>query len=59
MVESIFERFKQINPDDETERKGTGLGLAIAKAIVVAHEGTIGVSPNENTGSIFWFKIPS
>ncbi len=59
MVETIFERFRQIDPGDAAERKGTGLGLAIAKAIVVAHEGTIGVSPNQNGGSIFWFRIPS
>lgn len=58
MTETIFERFRQIDPGDAVERKGTGLGLAIAKAIVVAHEGTIGVSPNQNGGSIFWFRIP-
>jgi PAS domain S-box-containing protein len=59
MVDTIFERFRQINPGDAAERKGTGLGLAIAKAIVLAHDGTIGVSPNQNGGSIFWFRIPS
>lgn len=59
MVEEIFERFRQSAPADSTERQGTGLGLAIAKAIVVAHNGSIGVLPNENTGSIFWFKIPA
>ena len=58
MAEAIFERFRQADPDNAIERKGTGLGLAIAKAIVLAHDGTIGVSPNENGGSIFWFKIP-
>jgi signal transduction histidine kinase len=59
MVDTIFERFRQINPGDAAERKGTGLGLAIAKAIVLAHDGTIGMSPNQNGGSIFWFRIPS
>ncbi|MBA3994224.1 MAG: hypothetical protein C0469_11915 [Cyanobacteria bacterium DS2.3.42] len=59
MVETIFERFRQTAPGDASERQGTGLGLAIAKAIVVAHDGSIGVSPNQNTGSIFWFKIPA
>lgn len=58
MVDTIFERFRQTDPGDAAERKGTGLGLAIAKAIVVAHDGTIGVSPNQNGGSIFWFRIP-
>lgn len=58
MAEAIFERFRQADPDNAVERKGTGLGLAIAKAIILAHEGEIGVSPNENGGSVFWFKIP-
>lgn len=58
LADAIFERFRQVDPNDKIERKGTGLGLAIAKAIILAHDGSIGVKPNENGGSIFWFKIP-
>lgn len=58
LAEAIFERFRQVDPGDKIEKKGTGLGLAIARAIILAHDGTIGVRPNENGGSIFWFKIP-
>lgn len=58
LAEAIFERFRQVDPGDKIEKKGTGLGLAIAKAIVLAHDGSIGVKPNGDGGSIFWFKIP-
>lgn len=59
LSETIFDRFSQVDPDNPTERKGTGLGLAIAKAIVLAHDGELGVRANDGGGSIFWFKIPA
>jgi len=56
--DSIFERFKQVQDDDGKLRSGTGLGLAICRAIVQAHDGTIGLESEENKGSTFWFRIP-
>jgi len=53
---AIFEPFQQTS---STQHQGTGLGLAICKMIVEAHGGSIGVVPGENTGSNFWFSIPS
>jgi signal transduction histidine kinase len=55
---SIFERFKQVEAKDATEKKGTGLGLAICKAIVEQHGGTIGLESTEGKGSIFHFTLP-
>jgi signal transduction histidine kinase len=60
MRESIFERFKQVELNDERKKGGSGLGLAICKAIVERHGGTIGVEPGpEGKGSLFWFILPT
>lgn len=56
--ETIFERFKQVEVKDATEKKGTGLGLAICQAIVEQHGGKIGVDSEEGKGSTFWFRLP-
>lgn len=54
----IFERFKQVEAADATEKHGTGLGLAICKMIIEEHHGTIGVRSDEGNGSTFWFRLP-
>jgi len=41
-----------------TKAKGTGLGLASSRAIVEAHEGTIGFENLASGGSRFWFRLP-
>jgi signal transduction histidine kinase len=40
------------------KRRGLGLGLYISSEIVRAHGGRIGVEPNPEGGSIFWFTLP-
>lgn len=57
--ESIFERYRQAEPDDAFRKRGCGLGLAICRAIVEQHGGTIGVDSCEGAGSVFWFMLPS
>ncbi|MBS1995491.1 MAG: PAS domain S-box protein, partial [Cyanobacteria bacterium SZAS LIN-2] len=54
----IFERFRQVMPEDQYQMKGAGLGLAICKAIVERHRGEIGVQSTEGKGSSFWFTLP-
>jgi signal transduction histidine kinase len=54
--EKLFKRYGQTQTSEK--KGGTGLGLLIAKGIVEAHGGTIGYTPNEPRGSIFWFEIP-
>ncbi|MBY0357204.1 MAG: CHASE3 domain-containing protein [Candidatus Obscuribacterales bacterium] len=57
-IETIFERFKQVESSDAYEKKGSGLGLAICKSLVELHGGTIGVESEEGVGSTFWFRVP-
>jgi len=55
----IFERFRQVSPEDQYQTKGAGLGLAICKGIIERHHGTIGVQSTEGKGSTFWFTLPA
>src|SRR5262249_46154131 len=48
---AVFQRFKQVEAKDATEKKGSGLGLAICKIIVEQHGGSIGVDNNADKGS--------
>ncbi|HEY2675685.1 MAG TPA: ATP-binding protein [Steroidobacteraceae bacterium] len=41
-----------------TKQHGTGLGLASSKAIIEAHEGTMGFDNLSSGGSRFWFRLP-
>jgi PAS domain S-box-containing protein len=61
MRDQIFERFRQVTPQDQYQAKGTGLGLAICKAIVERHMGAIGVESDakQAPGSTFWFTLPA
>ncbi|MBX9668244.1 MAG: PAS domain-containing protein [Candidatus Obscuribacterales bacterium] len=57
-LDKVFERYKQVSRYDHSVKQGSGLGLAICRAIVKAHNGTIGVESTVGKGSIFWFRIP-
>jgi PAS domain S-box len=57
-LESIFERFSQVDSSDSRDKGGSGLGLAICQSIVSAHGGRIWVETNDPVGSRFQFTIP-
>jgi two-component system phosphate regulon sensor histidine kinase PhoR len=57
-IDSIFDRFKQIEHSRTTKTEGTGLGLSICKKIVELHGGMIGVESAPAAGSKFWFTLP-
>jgi signal transduction histidine kinase len=57
-LDSIFERFHQVDASDSRRRGGTGLGLAISRSIVEQHQGKIWVESVYGQGSNFYFSIP-
>lgn len=57
-LETIFERFQQVDVSDSRDREGTGLGLAICRSIVQQHDGQIWAESTLGEGSIFSFTLP-
>ncbi len=58
-LDSIFERFQQVDSSDSRRKGGTGLGLTICREIIEQHGGSIWVESQIGQGSTFAFTVPS
>jgi signal transduction histidine kinase len=56
---TIFEKYKQFNPESSNRTKGTGLGLSIVKHIITAHGGRVWAESKLGQGRSFIFVLPS
>lgn len=57
-LESIFDKFYQVEGTLNRSIGGTGLGLAITKGLVEAHQGKIWAESEAGKGSVFTFTLP-
>ena len=57
-LQTIFDRFQQVDASDSRQKGGTGLGLAICKHIIEQHNGKIWVESTVGQGSTFYIHLP-
>src|ERR1700722_1360893 len=57
-LDSIFDRFQQVEPSDARQKGGTGLGLAICRSIVQQHSGSIWAQRNLGPGTTLYVMLP-
>ncbi|GAE00788.1 sensory box histidine kinase [Clostridium botulinum B str. Osaka05] len=58
-LESIFERFFQIDKTLKKNKEGTGIGLHLVKSFVEMHKGSVTINSELEKGTEFIIKLPS
>jgi len=57
MLETIFDRFSQVDGSKSRAQEGTGIGLALVREIVLLHKGTICAESELGKGSRFIVEL--
>jgi len=57
MLETIFDRFSQVDGSKSRAQEGTGIGLALAREIVLVHKGSIHAESDLGKGSRFIVEL--
>ncbi|NJO80892.1 MAG: GAF domain-containing protein [Cyanobacteria bacterium RM1_2_2] len=57
-LDTIFDRFQQIDSSTSRSQGGTGLGLTICRGIVQQHDGQVWVTSQIGQGSCFYVTLP-
>ncbi|MFE2534559.1 sensor histidine kinase [Streptomyces sp. NPDC059371] len=57
-LDSVFDRFWRAEKSRSRRTGGSGLGLAIVRQLVAAHAGTVSVTSEVGTGSVFTLRLP-
>lgn len=57
--ESVFERFRRLDPSRSRDTGGSGLGLPIARWIAKAHGGSLSLTEAEGGGCVFTVTLPA
>ena len=55
--ERLFIPFERLS-SESTDIQGTGIGLALSKRLIECMNGDIGVESPQESGSVFWIKLP-
>lgn len=57
-LDTIFDRFRQVDKSFTRCNEGSGIGLSLARSLVEMHEGTISVESEYGVGTKFTIRIP-
>ncbi|MEZ5667716.1 MAG: response regulator [Alphaproteobacteria bacterium] len=57
-LQTVFDKFTQVDGSSTRAHEGTGLGLAISKGLAELMGGTIGAESEPGSGSLFWVSLP-
>ncbi|AKL97009.1 sensor histidine kinase ResE [Clostridium aceticum] len=58
-LETIFERFRQVDTSLSRKNEGSGIGLSLVKALVEMQKGTITVKSQLGVGTEFTIELPA